>query len=233
MAGIHMLMLNVKTRWSSTHQTMNRALKHRSAINRFIANNRDLHDAELTAGLGCNCNGIGPIAKFPFYALLDPRFNYKNFRKDKYLADYLEIQTRIIQPRRPLEHLPLPPSTRPRSTVPRLVNFAALGQDTDGEEEQDELDSCFDAPETNPVQWWYAQYPRLYRLARHHVSCARIVAQRLYRLFSGGRDTISLRRARLNPETTRTLMLLKHHLRLRRKTLEDAYSLQLYGRKIP
>ncbi|KAJ7889674.1 hypothetical protein B0H13DRAFT_1626660 [Mycena leptocephala] len=42
------------------------------------------------------------------------------------------------------------------------------------------------------------------------------------RIFSGGRDTISLRRARLKPETIRTLMLVKHHLRLKRKSLEDA-----------
>ncbi|KAJ7193248.1 hypothetical protein GGX14DRAFT_379406, partial [Mycena pura] len=40
------------------------------------------------------------------------------------------------------------------------------------------------------------------------------------RVFSGGRDTISLRRARLNAETIRTLMLVKHHLRLKRKGFE-------------
>ncbi|KAJ7193150.1 hypothetical protein GGX14DRAFT_577507 [Mycena pura] len=43
------------------------------------------------------------------------------------------------------------------------------------------------------------------------------------RVFSGGRDTISLRRASLKPETIRTrLMLLKHHLRLKRKSFQDA-----------
>jgi hypothetical protein len=36
------------------------------------------------------------------------------------------------------------------------------------------------------------------------------------RIFSGGRDTISLRRASLQPETIRTLMLLKQQLRLAR-----------------
>ena len=34
------------------------------------------------------------------------------------------------------------------------------------------------------------------------------------RIFSGGRDTISLRRASLHPDTIRTLMLVKHRLRL-------------------
>jgi len=33
------------------------------------------------------------------------------------------------------------------------------------------------------------------------------------RIFSSGRDTISIRCARLQPETIRTLMVLKHHLR--------------------
>ena len=35
------------------------------------------------------------------------------------------------------------------------------------------------------------------------------------RIFSGGRDTISLRRASLQPDTVRMLMLVKHRLRLK------------------
>ncbi|KAJ7738167.1 hypothetical protein B0H16DRAFT_1425022 [Mycena metata] len=46
------------------------------------------------------------------------------------------------------------------------------------------------------------------------------------RLFSGGRDTISLRCSRSKPEAIRTLILVKHHLCLKRKNLEDAPSLQ-------
>lgn len=34
------------------------------------------------------------------------------------------------------------------------------------------------------------------------------------RIFSGGCDTISLRRASLKPETIHTLMIVKHHLRM-------------------
>ena len=41
------------------------------------------------------------------------------------------------------------------------------------------------------------------------------------RIFSGGRDTISLRRASLKPETIRTLMLVKQRLRLARKAIQD------------
>ena len=39
------------------------------------------------------------------------------------------------------------------------------------------------------------------------------------RIFSGGRDTISLRRASLQPNTIRILMILKQKLRLSRVAL--------------
>ena len=42
------------------------------------------------------------------------------------------------------------------------------------------------------------------------------------RIFSGGRDTISLRRASLKPDTIRTLMLVKQHLRLARQAIQDS-----------
>jgi hypothetical protein len=38
-------------------------------------------------------------------------------------------------------------------------------------------------------------------------------------VLSGGRDTIALRRAKLKPETIRTLMVLKAHIRLARKEI--------------
>jgi hypothetical protein len=40
-------------------------------------------------------------------------------------------------------------------------------------------------------------------------------------IFSGGRDTISLRRASLCPDTIRTLMLVKQHLRIMRRVIDD------------
>ena len=40
-------------------------------------------------------------------------------------------------------------------------------------------------------------------------------------IFSGGRDTISLRRASLKPNTVRTLMLVKQHLCLARQAIQD------------
>lgn len=41
------------------------------------------------------------------------------------------------------------------------------------------------------------------------------------RIFSGGRDTISLRRASLSADTIRTLMLVKQRLRLARQAVSD------------
>jgi hypothetical protein len=41
------------------------------------------------------------------------------------------------------------------------------------------------------------------------------------RIFSGGRDTISLRRASLKPDTIRVLMLVKQRLRLARESILD------------
>ena len=40
------------------------------------------------------------------------------------------------------------------------------------------------------------------------------------RVFSSGRDTISLRRASLDPETIRTLMIVKARLRMARRTAD-------------
>ncbi|KAJ7041108.1 hypothetical protein C8F04DRAFT_947617, partial [Mycena alexandri] len=40
-------------------------------------------------------------------------------------------------------------------------------------------------------------------------------------IFSGGRDTISLRRASLKPHTIRTLMMVKQRLRLARNAVKE------------
>ncbi|KAJ6545471.1 hypothetical protein B0H19DRAFT_1075778 [Mycena capillaripes] len=100
---------------------------------------------------------------------------------------------------------------------PKAINFAAsvFDQGPDNEDARDELDSYFDTDcgDTHErrnicgcINWPV-------------ISCSVVAVERV---FSGGKDTISLRRASLKPETIRTLMLLKHHLRLKRKSLEDA-----------
>jgi hypothetical protein len=90
----------------------------------------------------------------------------------------------------------------------------------------------------NPVKWWAArvsQFPNLSRLARDILTipgtCYLLFqafmilwlnertgsAVAVERVFSGGRDTIGIRRSRLSASTIRILMLLKHQLRLKRE----------------
>jgi hypothetical protein len=76
----------------------------------------------------------------------------------------------------------------------------------------DEIEEFFKLPQESfdacdPIQWWawrQAQFPKLSRLARDITGSAVAVEC----IFSWGRDTISLRRASLEPDTIRTLMLV-------------------------
>ncbi|KAJ7604858.1 hypothetical protein B0H17DRAFT_1189671 [Mycena rosella] len=160
--------------------------------------------------------------------ILDPRFNYKKLRKDYAndyeLAEYLETQKAALRVYFDTKYPPSSSTSAPTTpasksaTRPGVINFAAYDQGSDNETENDEIERYFEAPrapwDTDPVQWRYARKTEFPRSA---------VA--VERVFSGGRDTISLRRASLKPETIRTLMLLKHHLRLKRKGWEDALRL--------
>ncbi|KAF5345060.1 hypothetical protein D9758_010453 [Tetrapyrgos nigripes] len=70
----------------------------------------------------------------------------------------------------------------------------------------------------DPITWWVGHkvtYPHLYRLALD-IFCIPGSAVAVERVFSGGRDTISLRRASLSAETIRLLMIAKHRLYLAR-----------------
>jgi hypothetical protein len=95
----------------------------------------------------------------------------------------------------------------------------------------EDIDHC------DPIQWWFArraQFPRLFRFARDILAIPGVFflllsmvilqnylgsAVAVERVFSGGRDTISLRRASLNPNTIRALMVVKHRLRLARNAV--------------
>jgi len=62
-----------------------------------------------------------------------------------------------------------------------------------------------DFEKCDPIKWWVgrrAQFPNLFRLARD-ILCIPGSAVAVERIFSGGRDTISPRRASLHPETIR------------------------------
>jgi hypothetical protein len=71
----------------------------------------------------------------------------------------------------------------------------------------------------NPLKWWAArvsQFPNVSRFARDLLSIPGS-AVAVERIFSGRSDTISIRRSRLSESTISCLMLLKHHLRLKRE----------------
>ena len=92
----------------------------------------------------------------------------------------------------------------------------------------DELDDYFKLPledfkTCDPLHWWSArkaQFPNLSQLARDIFSIPGS-AVGVERVFSSGRDTIALRRARLKPETIRTLMVLKQRLHLTRVAIDS------------
>lgn len=98
-----------------------------------------------------------------------------------------------------------------------------------------------DIRECDPVRWWGSrcgQFPNLSRLARDLLTIpGKLIAYSLFvyvltstiadvgcavaveRIFSGGRDTISIRRANLKPETIRLLMVTKQRLHMARDVI--------------
>lgn len=120
-------------------------------------------------------------------------------------------------------------------------NFTSRYSASQGESTpDDELDEYFNMKRVkewdgcDPVAWWgnhAAQFPNLSKLARDILSIPGNVqlidgivwclsglfvlgsAVAVERIFSGGRDTISLRRASLKPQTISTLMIVKQSLR--------------------
>ena len=100
---------------------------------------------------------------------------------------------------------------------------------------QEDFETC------DPLQWWVgrcSQFPNLSHFARDILSMPGMfkILARMFnllrssllgsaiaveRIFSGGRDMISLCRASLKPDTIRTLILVKQRLRLARQAIQD------------
>jgi len=134
--------------------------------------------------------------------------------------------------------VPVPP-TSTISGSPQKVDFTSRYRSLP-QAFMDEVQEYFKLPRENfdacdPLQWWAGhrpQFPNLSRFARDILSIPGEFttdgislfliafytgsAVAVERIFSGSHDTISLRRARLNPETIRTLMLVKQQLSLAR-----------------
>jgi len=97
-----------------------------------------------------------------------------------------------------------------RSSVNELEEYFKLPAE--------DFDTC------NPIHWWMGrrvQFPNLFRLARD-ILCIPGSAVAIERIFSGGRDTISLRRASLHADTIHILMLVKKRLHLARMHADTA-----------
>ncbi|KIL54206.1 hypothetical protein M378DRAFT_92970 [Amanita muscaria Koide BX008] len=115
----------------------------------------------------------------------------------------------------------LGPTAPPRSGSPQK-NFTSRFQ-WKARVAVNELNEFFKLPQEdfetcNPIHWWMgrrAQFPNLFWLARD-ILCIPGSAVAVERVFSGGRDTISLRHASLRPETIKVLMLVKKKLHLAR-----------------
>lgn len=174
----------------------------------------------------------------PFYiwaALLDPRISYEGLK-----ADYDEDVDLLIDLEKAKSALHsfyqdhysnFTSSTHKHlsTTIPVVQNGSPQKVDFTARYKRtvhrvfDELEDYFklrqeDFDTCQPLSWWWgrrAQFPNLYRLARD-ILVIPGSAVAVERIFSGGRDTISLRRASLHPDTIRSLMLVKHRVRLSR-----------------
>lgn len=113
-----------------------------------------------------------------------------------------------------------------RDNLDQFVEFLKLPQEN--------FDTC------DPIKWWAGReslFPDLFRLARDIFTipgkcflfqCVLFSllsfigsAVAVERIFSGGRDTISIRRASLKPDTIRTLMIVKQRLKLAREAVKE------------
>jgi hypothetical protein len=127
----------------------------------------------------------------------------------------------------------------PAALTSTSYNLLAGYDDENDNAIQDELDDYFcitlkkeNWTKCDPIMWWHMQrhkFPNLSILARNLLAIPGMSpfiylirtadlsfigsAVAVERVFSGGRDTISLRRASLMPETIRTLMVVKASLK--------------------
>jgi hypothetical protein len=139
------------------------------------------------------------------------------------MKNQLKVYFETHYQRESLPSIPLPSRVVvSESGSPQKVDFTARYQRT--AHALDELVEYFRLPREdfatcNPLKWWAArvsQFPNLSRFARDLLSIPGS-AVAVERVFSGGRDTISIRRSSLSASTISCLMLLKHHLRLKRE----------------
>jgi hypothetical protein len=183
-------------------------------------------------------------------SVLDPRISYQGLLADcgddLSLKSHLKLVKERLKARYREQYMPKAPTTAPQqsSSSPQKVNFTAWYKQW-SRTDIDELEEFWKLPQEDfencdPVQWWagrQAQFSGLSWFARDIFTIpgqfAVIVfgyilnphfkgsAVAVEWIFSGGRDTISLRHASLQPETIRTLMLVKQRLCLAQAAIQE------------
>ncbi|KAI3603582.1 transposase-like protein [Moniliophthora roreri] len=169
-------------------------------------------------------------------SLLDPRIMYSGLMQDvthdedlkkevKNAKESLKFYYNMHYATRMKSTAPPTPATPKRTSIstldssPQKVDFTSRYESDIVE--VNELEDYFKLPrdsfaKCDPIQWWTARKARYPTLSKCALTLLAIPgsAVAVERVFSGGRDTVGIRRSSLKPETIRTLMLLKHHLRL-------------------
>ncbi|KIK76513.1 hypothetical protein PAXRUDRAFT_18158 [Paxillus rubicundulus Ve08.2h10] len=175
------------------------------------------------------------LSLYVWAAILDPHINYTaiwNEASDdadqqdhlRRCLDRLHAHFKLGYVLLETQAVSLPPPTPGPIMIPRLSespwkDFALQMKWSLNKSPSSELDEYLRMPQEpwegcDPVTWWaahWAQFPTLAMLA-HDVLTVPGCSVTVERVFSGGRDTISLRRASLKPGTIRMLMLLKQWL---------------------
>ncbi|KAF4620479.1 hypothetical protein D9613_001146 [Agrocybe pediades] len=170
--------------------------------------------------------------------ILDPRITYEDLRSDyqddedllnglerskadlyrHFDAFYAHVANRAALPTSSGYNQPV--SRHSHSQDSPSFDFTARFRQKPQRRTLNELDEYLRLPaqefySCDPIQWWYAQRTRFPALSRLAFDILAIPgsAVAVERIFSGGRDTISLRRASLRPDTIRVLMILKQAIR--------------------
>ncbi|KAF4617983.1 hypothetical protein D9613_012957 [Agrocybe pediades] len=177
----------------------------------------------------------------PYYtwaAILDPHITYEDLRSDyqededllnglerskadlyhHFDAFYAHVVSRPALPTSSSYNQPI--SRHSQSQDSPSFDFTARFHQKPQRHTLNELDEYLRLPaqefySCDPIQWWYAQRTRFPALSRLAFDILAIPgsAVAVEHVFSGGRNTISLRRASLRPETIRILMILKQSIR--------------------
>ncbi|EEB91014.1 hypothetical protein MPER_10700, partial [Moniliophthora perniciosa FA553] len=247
-----MPILDVKTRWSSTHQMLRRGLDFMDVIESYVAKTKDLRPFELssadwdairlvTGWLKSFRSATTQMSATKTATISFTHAIFRSLQEDVRLAlknlppHHATLRSALLKAHRKLSDYYYRFDSSPLylwASHPRIM-YSGLMQDVAHDEDlktevakaKESLRFHYNPTEEllgNPLQnvilstGWTARRARYPALSRCALTLLAIPgsAVAVERVFSGGRDTVGIRRSSLKAETIRTLMLLKHHLRL-------------------